>query len=203
MHYVSRSFRTGVLLMSLVIALGALGVVFALWSKTLTIEGTVETGNVDGVWFFASCAENPPSGEVEGKDVGQFTIAPDPLDQEVLIFTITNGYPSYLVDCEVHFANNGSIPIKIRGIVEDDPNGLAVTEALFDGVGSQLEPCGFTPSWGTNPLNVPADCQTAQSLLVHVEQSALQNAEYQFRFKVCIAQWNEPATAAECVAAAP
>jgi len=202
----------GVVAVVIVLALASIGVVFGLWSKVLTIDGTVNTGNVDAVWFLASCAENPPDGEVEGKDVGQFSIAPDPNDQEILIFTIENGYPSYLVDCEVHFANNGSVPIKIRGIAETDANGGAISEVLIDGIGSQLEPCGFTPAWGTSIFGVPSDCQTAMSLAVHVEQPALQNAggpdpgdppPYEFQFRVCVAQWNEPATAAQCEAAAP
>lgn len=78
-----------------------------------------------------------------------------------------------------------------------------MTVRLFDGVGSQLEPCGFTPAWGTNPLNVPVDCQAAMSLILHVEQEADQNAWYSFQFRVCVAQWNESATGAECEAAAP
>ncbi|HEY5625998.1 MAG TPA: hypothetical protein VIT93_05880 [Dehalococcoidia bacterium] len=41
------------------------------------------------------------------------------------------------------------------------------------------------------------------SLILHVEQEADQNAWYSFQFRVCVAQWNESATGAECEAAAP
>lgn len=189
MKFKKRGPPLALLLLGVVLALGSLGVAYGLWSKTLTIDGTVNTGNVDAVWFYASCAEDPP--EVEGKDVGSFTVAPDPNDQEILLFTINNGYPGYGVDCEVHFANNGSIPVKVQSITEDDPNGDAVIEVLLDGIGSQLEPCGSTPAWGTPPHTVPANCQSAMSLIAHVQQEAQQSSTYQFGFGVCLRQWNE------------
>lgn len=214
--------RFGSVAMLLVLAVAMLGVGYALWSKILTVEGTINTGKVDAVWYFASCTENPenePPGEVEGKEVGDFLLEPNPNDQEILEFTILNGYPSYTVDCEVHFANSGDIPVKIRGIVEIDPNGTAVSERLIDGINTQLEPCGFTPEWGTSPLDqrfpdLPGgqQCDKAMSLVVHVEQEALQNAgrgevgdppPYTFQYQVCVAQWNEePVSSEECVAAA-
>jgi hypothetical protein len=198
----------------LVLALATIGVVFGLWSKVLTIDGTVETGNVDGVWFAAACSENPfdvPPGEFEGKDVGSVTVAPHPSDQEILIVTVENAYPSYEIDCQVHFANNGSIPFKIRGISGPTPDPAPdISVGLSDGIDQQLEPCGFTPTFPTSPLLVPDNCEAAMSLVLHVEQSAEQNAgrgqagdppAYQFQFKVCVAQWNEPATSAQCFAA--
>jgi len=205
----ARKWRSPALLLAvlLVLALASLGLGYGLWSKTLTIDGTVETGSVDAVWFYASCTET------EDKPVGEFTVEPDPLDQEILLVTIGNGYPSYYLDCEVHFANSGSMPLKIRAVSLPSPNPAPdVTVTLIDGIGAQLEPCGFTPRWDTHPLDVPAECQQASSLLLHIEQEADQNAgrgqvgdplAYQFGFKICLAQWNESPTAAECFAAAP
>lgn len=96
----------------LLLAVASMSVAFGLWSKVLTIEGTVHTGNVDAVWFFSDTCEEP---EAEGKDVGSATIRTHPDDQEILILEVENAYPSYLVDCQIHFANKGNIPIKIRG----------------------------------------------------------------------------------------
>jgi len=191
----------------LLLALASLGLGYGLWAKTLTIDGTVETASVDAVWFYASCTET------EDKPVGEFAVAPDPNDQEILLVTLDNVYPSYYLDCQVHFANNGSMPLKIRGVSGPVPNPAPdVTVTFIDGIGAQLEPCGLTPAWGTHPSLVPTNCQQASSLLLHIEQTADQNAgrglgyplAYEFGFKICLAQWNEPATAAACfVAAAP
>jgi len=53
--------RVGLISLVLVLALGALGVGYAAWTDTLTITGTVATGEVD--WEFGTCSlldENEP-----------------------------------------------------------------------------------------------------------------------------------------------
>jgi hypothetical protein len=62
-----RFLSVGLLLMGLMIALGALGVGFGLWSKVLTIDGTVSTGEVNAEFSL---------NEIDQGDDGQ---AVDPL----------------------------------------------------------------------------------------------------------------------------
>ena len=199
----------------LLFGLGSVGVGYGLWAKTLTIEGTVETGKVDARWSFTHCDEFYPwpgggnEGEVEGKDVGSVTLvylrdeAGTILDDQVLVLTIKNGYPSYAVDCEVEFVVEGTIPVIIRGTRIVPGQGLnhcsaagnqtktmncdEVTVIFIDNLGGQ-----FHPGDGG-----------ASSLKVHVEQPAEQDETYSFSVDVCMAQWNEEATAADCFAAAP
>lgn len=194
----------------LVLSLVVLGVGYGLWSKNLRIHGTIETGNVDAKWIFAGCFEFYPwpgggnYGEYEDKDVGSWKTIIDPIDDQILHFTIENGYPSYAVDCEVHFENDGSIPVKIRGthIIPISTNLTnctltgnktktlecdQITVIFFDGIGSQIDPHDMA----------------ASSLMVHVEQPAEPETTYEFDVMVCMAQWNEDATAEECFAAAP
>ncbi len=201
----------GAMAVMLMLALASIGVVFGLWSKVLTIDGTVNTGTVHATWSGAICSDFHPwpfgfgiePGEFEGKDVGSTTATPDPGDSNNLILTVTNGYPSYSTDCEVEFTNDGSIPWKIRGI--DIVPGLnltgctvsgnqtvtlecdQLTVVFVDGIGAQYEPGEIA----------------ASSIRLHVEQDADQNATYQFQVSVCVAQWSEPATFTECVEAAP
>jgi len=211
-----RNARSVILSLAVVLtlALGTFGVGYGLWAKTLTIEGAVHTGRVDARWLFGGCfefnswpafpTEQGDYGEVEGKDVGTWSIRPDPADDQILLFRIDNGYPSYAVDCEVHFQNDGTIPVRIRGfnikavspnltdcqVTPGNPIKLECDELTlyyFDGLGVQLH---------------PGD-QKAGSLVVHVEQPADQLAVYEFEVQVCMAQWNEGATAQECFAAAP
>jgi len=197
----------------LLLALATVGVGYGLWSKALTIEGQVLTGQVDAKWKFPGCFEFYPwpdggfIGEVEGKEVGEWSLGIDPADDQILHFTIRNGYPSYAVHCAVTFQVEGTIPVIIRGIAVEPGEGLTeedcelsvtpdgsetllscpeLTVIYIDGLGSQLHPGGKAES----------------SLLVHVEQQADQNAVYGFDVKVCMAQWNEEATAEECFAAA-
>jgi hypothetical protein len=194
----------------LVFSLAAVGIGYGLWSKTLFINGTIETGKVHARWTLATCAEFHPwpgggnPGEFEGKDVGKTTTLIDPIDPQILHVTIDNGYPSYAVDCQVHFTNDGTIPFIIRGttILDLSPNLNNCTlvgnnsKTLFcdeltvkfvDNIGSQID---------------PGD-EAASSLVVHVEQPANQLDKYEFDVLVCMAQWNEAASFEDCVAAAP
>lgn len=201
----------GAMILMLLIALAGLGVAYALWSKTLSIEGTVQTGRLHARWDGAICSEffdwpwpAEGSGEVEGKDVGSTSVFIDPNDNNLLHLIIENGYPSYAVDCEVEYVNDGTIPWIIRGttIVPTSPNLTncaltggqtktltcdQLTVVLVDGIGAQVDPGDGV----------------ASSVRVHIEQAADQNAEYLFEIKICVAQWNEPATFGECVAASP
>lgn len=205
-----RAMPVGAYILALLLALAAIGVVYGLWSKVLTIEGTVQTGRLHARWDGAICSEFydwpwPPesNGEVGGKEVGSTTISVDPADSNTLHLVIENGYPSYSVDCEVEYINDGTIPFLIRGTTIIPGPGLTncvltgnqtktlacneLTVVLVDGIGAQVDPGDGV----------------ASSLRVHVEQKALQNAEYTFEVKICVAQWNEFATAAQCFAAAP
>lgn len=201
----------GAIVLMLLLSLAAVGVVYGLWSKTLTIEGVISTGRLHARWDGAICAEFhdwpwPPeaNGEVDGKDVGSTQIFVDPNDNNLMHLVIENGYPSYAVDCEVEYVNDGTIPFLIRGtgIEATSPNLIGceltgnqtktlscdqLTVVLVDGIGSQIDPGDGV----------------ASSVRVHIEQAAAQNAEYAFAIRICVAQWNEFATFGECVAAAP
>jgi hypothetical protein len=208
-----RNLPLGALLMLMVLALASLGVGYGLWSETLTIRGEVHTGEVDARWVTAGCFEfnswpalpTAPEdyGEAEGKDVGQWKISIDPDDDQILHFEITNGYPSYAVDCQVHFLVEGTIPVIVRGTAIGA--GPELTGCTLTGDNKKTLQCDqltviFTDNLGSQ-LH-PGD-EAASSLTVHVEQPADENAVYEFDVRVCMAQWNEAATPGECFAAAP
>lgn len=197
------------LALTLVVALGTLGVGYGLWSKTLTIGGTVTTGDLNADWdFIPPCTEFHPwpnggnSGEYLGKDVGSVTATVDPNDAQILHFTVDNGYPSYAVDCEVEYSNTGTIPVNVvattivpgTGLTNCDLTGNQrktltcdqLTVVFADGIGAQID---------------PGDGQ-GSSLRIHVNQLAKERTSYEFEVRVCLAQWNEDPTAAECFAAA-
>ena len=201
------------LILILLLALGSLGVGFGLWSNALTIVGQVHTGEVDAAWTSAGCFEfnswpNPPRveadyGELLGKDVGDWDVEIDPQDDQILHFIIVNGYPSYAVDCQVHFAVEGTIPVIVRGTAVFP--GSELTNCTLSGSNQKTLACDqltviFTDNLGTQ-LH-PGD-EAASSLTVHVEQPAAENELYTFDVGVCMAQWNEGATAQECFDAAP
>jgi hypothetical protein len=207
----ARKVRAPPIMVALVLLVGLsmIGVGYGLWSKTLTIEGVVNTGEVDAKWTIAGCFEFYPwpdggnVGEYLGKDIGTWEIFPDPADDQILIFEIENGYPSYAVDCSVKFQVEGTIPVIVRGttiipgpalnncvLTGDNQKTLAcdeLTVIFTDNLGSQLHPGDVA----------------ASNLMVHVEQPADEESVYTFEILVCMAQWNEDATPQQCFAAAP
>lgn len=177
--------KASIACLALVIALGAVGVSSAHWQETLFVNALVQTGEVDPVWFFRSC-DDP---EVECKDVGTWTVEPDPADpkRETLLVAIGNAYPSHQLYCDLHLANNGSIPVKVKEVRVLNPNPEALTVTAVheeDGGEKVLQPWGFTPDWGTKPKDVPANCRTQIVLTVHVEEGAEQNSVYEFSVEV-------------------
>jgi len=196
------------LVLTLVLALASLGVAYGLWSKVLSVEGTVNTGDLNADWDLTSCGElygwpGPfHQGEFLGKDVGSVDAEIDPADPQILHFTVNNGYPSYVADCEVEYTNTGTIPLNVVGTTIIPEAGLTnctltgtqtktltcdqLTVVFADGVGLQLDP----------------DDSLASSVRIHVEQAAKERTTYEFDVGVCLAQWNEKPTSEECFAAA-
>lgn len=209
-----RAPRVGFVALCLVLALAGIGIGWALWSKALTIEGTVQTGRLHARWDFNICSEfhpwptpTPPgqvtNGEVDGKDVGSTTITVDPNDNNRLLVTINNGYPSYAVDCEVEYVNDGTIPFIIQATAIIPGPGL--TNCTVTGTRTKTLTCDQLTVVFRDGLGGQVDPEEGEgsSLRVHIEQKAAQGAEYTFEVRICVAQWNEPATAAQCFAAAP
>lgn len=194
--------------------LSTMGVAYALWAEALTIDGTVYTGEVYGEWTSCICNDDvldplpnpwPYSYPIPvRKDVGSTSCSIDQADPRIMHLTILNGYPSYWGNCEVHFANTGTVPIIIRGyrVIPDNftlasKNGAEDGEIwvkYWDGVGAQLEPCDAPDGY---------DCENAASVQFHVEQPALENYEYKFDVVVCLAQWNESPSLDACLDATP
>ena len=190
---------------ALVVGLAALGLGYGLWSKTLTVTGTVQTGDLNADWVLTACTElhgwpGPvfQQGEHLGKDVGSVSATIDEDDAQILHFVVENGYPSYVADCEVEYTNTGTIPVNVVATTIVPGAGLTdctltgnqtktlscdqLTVKFVDGIGSQLDP----------------EDALASSLRIHVEQPAKERSTYEFDVLVCLAQWNESPTAQEC-----
>jgi hypothetical protein len=203
------------LLLVVLIALASLGIVYGLWSETLFIDGTATTGEVDARWTSMICNEfhtwprlpqtQEDEGEFKGKNVGSYRYLIDGNDDRIFHFRIDNGYPSYAVDCQVHFQVEGTVPIIVRGVsIAEVSDNLSNCE-LVNGQQITLTCDQLTVMFTTGYVGaqIHPDDTAAGSLTVHVEQPAKEGAEYEFEVKACVAQWNEAPTAEECFAAAP
>jgi len=156
---------------TLLIALMVAGISYAMWDKTLFIDGTVNTGEVNAAFIAYSCVETP---EAEGKDVGSCSVV-EGIDDQHLVVTIDNGYPCYT--CTVYFTigNTGTIPVKVQSLtVVAPPPEISFTFAGI-AVGDQID--GGASQEG--------------SIVIHIEQSAAELAQYLFSIEIYLVQWNE------------
>jgi len=194
----ARKWRSPALLFAvlLVLALATLGMGYGLWSKTLYINGTVGTGSVDAVWTYASSSD-PPGGldppDYE-KDVARLDCDINAADAQIIDFVVTNGYPSYRADCQVEFANTGTIPVKVEQITVTPGAGLANCTTTQDpGTGTTTVDCDqlWIKFVDTLCQQVEPSGELASSVRVHVEQDADQNASYAFQVEQLLVQWNE------------
>lgn len=190
-------------LLAVTVALGIGGVGYALWSKSLNVEGTVDTGRVHALWTQAVSTDPPGSQDLKDmlgnrykKDVGMVECVVDESDPEVLNIAIHNGYPSYHADCQVAWTNDGTIPVVVSDLLAG-PDENSLRQIPFDRfVDLDLDDDGqpdinLMIANGLCTQVDPGDCD-AYSIWLHVKQAAPQGTPLKFVAKQPLNQWNEP-----------
>jgi hypothetical protein len=162
------------------LALASLGVGYGLWSKTLFINGVVQTGNVDAELSLEAVWDNE-----EIKDVGNCwaTLENSTANGQAnsLYIGVENAYPSYECWVEFDVHSTGSIPVHIYR-----PDWL------------DLPPENEVNVYVIEDMCYVDDTQLHQSdrafcvIYIHVKQEAMQNAEYVFYGEIEARQFNEP-----------
>lgn len=211
-----KALPAGGFFMALLLALATVGVGYGLWSKVLTIQGTVRTGEVNAELSIEEVDEGDAGlvadngidqdNEIEGKDIADCqaslvaTVPPD-LDNagpQLMKITINNAYPSFSCFVNFNVENTGTIPIKVdQPHIVSAPDPSILTVAFLTGnVGT--EGCYFDEVNGTaDPSTLEAhpqlepDEMTFCTIWVHLEQQAQQGETYYFTAEVLVHQWNE------------
>jgi hypothetical protein len=143
--------KIGLLCLALVLALGALGVGYAMWSDTVTLNASVTTDDVDlciSEFGGSPPFTNDPSGGVsldhsalgstcgppivfgagqpsEYKDVASTDVSF--VDCHTLAVTVNNAYPYYAAAVDFEVCNTGSVPVKLWYATVSDTNGHSWT----------------------------------------------------------------------------
>jgi hypothetical protein len=209
--------KIGLLMLTLVIALGALGIGYAAWTDEIDITGTVETGSVNidvtgysGTWVYkvpggpnvgygaetwvyrgdAAVPFQPPAGSFE---VAHSVALPD--GEDAIKVEFVNIFPDIDFEADATLTYTGSIP----AIIEVELTGLT-------GDFEMLEPyitlsfeviSGIMPANGVgNKLFGPVQLHRGDSVhcvmtLNIPEDSALMNLSGTFTAKITAIQWNE------------
>lgn len=163
--------KIGLICLALVLALGSMGVGYALWSDSLYLEGTIETGEVDTA-IVSVASDDAGIDPGYNKDVASTVVAI--VDSKTATVTITDGYPSY--SNYIHFSTDilGTVPVRLQAINIDNPNQCITVDA-WDGIGEQRHP-------GERADN---------TMYIHIEQCAEQGATYTFTVEFFYVQYNE------------
>lgn len=196
--------KIGLICLALVLALGSLGVGYAAWTDTVTISGTVNTGEVDWEYYNIVSPGDPPfltcldTGIDPGwdKDVGSTTGVFSDSDGDgdydlltLLTLTINNAYPCYYNHCSFWVHCNGSIPIRIVGATL---TYKGKDYSLPDGVWVTTDDEVLRFIWGDCTGHQLHFCDSRNmSFGFHVLQPAEQNHTYTFTISIVAVQWNE------------
>jgi len=200
-------------LLILALALATVGVGYGLWSKVLTIQGTVHTGEVNAVLSIEEIDEGDAGlvadngidedNEIEEKDIGDCEAAlvstpPDlsNLGPQLMRITITNSYPSFSCFVNFNVQNTGTIPIKVDQPVLTGVDEEALTVEFLQGIVPE-KGCYYAEEKGQavgdvidHPQLEPEEMIFC-TIWVHVEQEAAPDATYTFLTRIMTHQWNE------------
>lgn len=178
----------GMLAILLIVLLAGVGVAYGLWSETLTIDGTVNTGEVDVGFsgpFVSEWVEVNGKHQREPKEKDQYTTCnatakdTDPTSDgnEGIEIGVKGAYPSY--HCAVKFAisNIGSVPVHITKPQAGDSTPKWVTVKACYPQWYQLHPGKNAWAW----------------ILIHFtnDDEVNENSSHNFKFTIDARQWNE------------
>ena len=173
---------------ALIIGLMLIGVSYALWSKTLVINGKVMTGKLDAEfthWYWTDSLDQAGQEPVpEIKRIYTVNIFPeDPNDPEYLYVNIDDLYPCIWIHIYFNITNTGTIPLKFQYyyyVAGNNTGGPFPGDVILTGnlYGLQLEPSEYATG----------------DVHVHLNNDALQDqplGTYWFMVYIKVVQWNE------------
>src|SRR4051812_37491450 len=117
--------KVSVLVMVAVIATAIMGAAYSLWFENLQATATITTGSLDAGLICAPPVDNenvswpsPPSTLLpfkfypKAKPLKDVATAPvgsglSPYEWDI---SVSNTYPGYMIDCELHMQNTASVP---------------------------------------------------------------------------------------------
>ncbi len=162
--------KVGVVFLALLVGLGLAAATYAYWSDSLSISGTVSTGNLDVQFADSSASDNE-----DAYDVASVTC--EILDEKTAKITVDNAYPGYEATCSFDVENTGTIPAKIKDTSVNNPN----TEISVDYSWSGLDANNVLAVGGTATLDV----------VTTVTEDAAEDSTYTYTISIDVGQFNE------------
>ncbi len=184
------------------VMLASMGIAFAMWSETLKVNVTVNTGEVDVEWSDYWSNDTIEKPEVP-LDVTTVTVEPEEWDTEndliKLNVTIDNAYPCYKVGIYGNVSNIGTIPVKfLNASIKFDTTVIPITCCTWydldldnDGKADINVHLGLAYDPDNDGTQIDPGSFDTYELCIHVKQNATENSTYFFELQMTFAQWNE------------
>lgn len=195
------------------ITLSMIGFTYALWSETLTISGSIATGEVD--WEYVEWNSRDPLGIgmldyncrpgfvgpapltwQTGKDVGWTVLTL--MDSHTLKLEFHNVYPCYFEEIAVYASNTGTVPLIFDGVtITGGAQQITLRASPTPStIPFDLDGDGFydIEIWWGNGFGYqfhPGDRGPELSFWFHVLQEAPQDATLTFSLTLTAVQYNE------------
>jgi hypothetical protein len=140
-------------------------------------------GKGEATWFYSLCQPGRPN------PAATWTVGLNPLvsNRSSLKIRVENAYPSFQLQCDLHFANSGEVPFKVKEISVYNPNSgdlvLSVTVAPSEN-GKVISPCRSRPRWGVHPSSLPASCRSKINLALTIGPQVDENSRLDFAVRV-------------------
>jgi predicted ribosomally synthesized peptide with SipW-like signal peptide len=207
--------KIGLLALTLIIALGALGIGYAAWTDQVTVTGTVNTGSVDigvtdfsGTWVWkvptaaheivVTTTDVAPAGaldmnpDVAGiQPVAYSSAVAGPQGGPDVVVTFDNIFPDIDFEADVTLTYNGTIPCKINDITYNFTNAPWIGEWVRLGY-------IYATARDASGNAVLAGYQLHQGDTVHIimhilipEDNSLMSKSGSFSANLQVVQWNE------------
>ncbi|MCD6411760.1 MAG: hypothetical protein J7L20_04970 [Thermoplasmata archaeon] len=123
--------KVGTIFVLCMLAFAGIGIGYAHWSETLTLKGTLETGELDLDWS-CTCSDND---DHSNKNIANVTCEFSS-DKNTLWINVTNAYPGYKVSVSIDIENVGTVPAVLLegGINVRYPGGVIAKDTNNDGI---------------------------------------------------------------------
>jgi len=191
------------------LVLATTGIAYAMWSETLKINVTINTGDVAVEWSSWDCNDKGIDPGYD-KDVGQCFVDSEVVDEHgnviKLNITLNNTYPSYNVTVSGEVDNIGSIPVEPywffidmngNGVYDsgEDTNITLCTDYELnldtDGKADVDFHVYLKTDGGNDGTQIDPGESDTYGFIIHVKQNATECTTYTFHVVLVFAQWNE------------
>ena len=189
----NRGIATTLMLMALLLI--TTGLTYAHWTETITIDATVETGELD--WHIKD-AYVARDNDDDTKDVADTTVtlidSDGDGDNDTLGVKISNAYPCYEVSITFYAENCGTVPLIVKELTVICAEGtFTYTKAFEDYFDLDGDGVDDIYLYYGNNFGVqldPGDPPLELSFKIHIEQGAPEGKTLEFTMKLVAENWS-------------